>query len=68
MSLRGLSAYIFTAHIFYFVTVTYSYLFSALLTSHIYYLSFTICRFRVDTTLIRILLLVQREGEGRLFF
>lgn len=39
-----------------------------LLTSHIYYLSFIICHFRVDTTLIWILFLVQREGgEGRLF-
>lgn len=44
-------------------------LYSLLLpTSHIYYLSFTICHFRVDTTLIWILFLVQREGgEGRFF-
>lgn len=37
-------------------------------TSDIYYLSFTICRFRVDTTLIWILFLVQREGEKGVSF
>lgn len=37
-------------------------------TSHIYYLSFTICRFRVDTTLIWLLCLVQREGEKGVSF
>ena len=54
--------------ILYFVTVTYSYLFSALHTSRIHYMPFIICRFRVDTTLIWIPFLVQREGEGRSFF
>jgi hypothetical protein len=53
--------------IFYFVTATYSCLFSGLLNSHIN-LSFAIYRFRVDTTLIWIPFLVQREGEGRFFF
>lgn len=70
LSLRGLSTYNVMGHIhLLFCHLSSIHVYSLLSpTSHIYYLSFTICRFRVDTTLIWITISrAAGGGEGRFF-